>query len=174
MVSTPIFECISMILIGLIFITIASILKKKSKKRRSSYLSLIVRVFLAVFMVLFLPTTALAYSAKIGWNPNDDPDLEGYILYGSEDSPCPPYYHIDTYPEKNLANPLYPKVKITDLDKDITYYFVLTAYNKFDYESDYSNVLSVLNGQGENAICISEKGGSGGGGGGGSGGGGGG
>jgi hypothetical protein len=169
MVSTPVFESISMILIGLIFISITSIFKKKSKKRNSSYLSLIFRVLLAASMVFFLATIALTYSVKIGWNPNDEPDLKGYILYGSEDSPCPPYYYIDTYPEKALANPLYPIVKITDLDKNITYYFVLTAYNKFDYESDYSNVVAVFNGEGENAICSSEKGSSGGGGGGGGG-----
>ena len=166
MVSTPIFESISMLFIGLILVATAFIFKKKSIKRNSSYLSLIYRVLLATSMVLFLVTIALTYSVRIAWNPNDEPNLDGYILYGSQDSPCPPYYYIDTYPEEVLANPLYPRVRITNLDTDITYYFVLTAYNRSDYESDYSNVVSVLNGQGDNAICISEKGSSGGGGGG--------
>jgi hypothetical protein len=166
MVSTPIFESISMILIGLILITIPPILKKKSEKRNSSYLFLIFLFVLVASMVFFLATIASAYSVKIGWNPNDEPDLEGYILYGSQDSPCPPYYEIDSYQEKILPNPLTPVVKVTKLEKNVTYYFVLTAYNKFDYESDYSNVVSVLNGEGGNAICSSEKGGSGGGGGG--------
>ena len=112
-------------------------------------------------IVFFLATIALTYSVRIAWEPNDEPDLEGYILYGSEDSPCPPYYYIDTYPEKVLRNPLYPRIRITGLDTNITYYFVLTAYDRFDYESDYSNVVSVLNGQGDNAICISDKGSSG-------------
>lgn len=158
MVSFPKLESIPTMLIGLIMIIIASILKKKSKKRRSSYSSLIFRVLLAVSMVFFGASIALTYSVRIAWDSNEDPDLEGYILYGSEESPCPPYYHIDTYPEKKMANPLYPMVKITDLENNLTYYFALTAYNKFDYESDYSNVVSVLNGQGESAICISEKG----------------
>jgi len=108
--------------------------------------------------------TASGYSVKLGWDPNDEADLEGYILYGSQDSPCPPYYEIDFYPEKVLVNPLTPMVEVTELEKNVTYYFALTAYDTSGNEGDYSNVISVLDGKGGNAICSSEKGNSGGGG----------
>ena len=106
-------------------------------------------------VVLFLPNTASSYSVKIGWDSNSEPDLEGYKLYNRERSPCPPYNHVDTYSEMDLINPLYPVVKIIDLDKNITYYFVITAYDTSGNESDFSNVVSILNGVGGEAICSS-------------------
>jgi len=132
-------------------------------------------VFWGASAGLFSAIIASAYSIKLGWNTNSEADLEGYMLYGRQGSPCPPYDQIDTYREKNLADPLNPMVRITDLDKDLTYYFIVTAYDTFGNESDFSDVVSVFNGEGGNATCSSGKGSSrGGDGGGGSGGGGGG
>jgi hypothetical protein len=168
-VSTPVLDSTLIILFGLMFITIASILKNIDKKRirESLHLYLKVLVFGGATAGVLSATTASGYSVKIGWDPNEEPDIKGYILYGSQDSPCPPYYHIDNYPEKVLVNPLTPMVKVTELEKNVTYYFALTAYNSFESESDYSNVVYVLDGKSGNAICSSEKSNSGGGGGGG-------
>jgi hypothetical protein len=40
-------------------------------------------------------------------------------------------------------------VVISGLDRDVNYYFVLTAYNMVGNESNYSNIVSVLNGTGK-------------------------
>jgi uncharacterized membrane protein len=66
-----------------------------------------------------------------------------------------------------LADPLNPRCKVTDLKKDVIYYFVVTAYDTAGNESDFSNIISS---KGEIASCpssISSEGGGGGGGGGG-------
>ena len=126
--------------------------------------------FLGASAVFFSPIIASAYSAKIGWDSNSEPELEGYILYSRQGSPCPPYDYVDTYPEMEFADPLHPVARIIDLDKNVTYYFVVTAYDAFGNASDFSNVVSIFNGEAGEAICSSSKGSSGSGDGGGGGG----
>ncbi len=125
--------------------------------RASSLLSQIFLFFFEASLVLFSATIATAYSVTLSCDPNEEPYLEGYKLYYSEESPCPPYFSVGKYPERILADPLHPMFEIIDLDKDLTYYFVLTAYDKFGNESDYSNIVSVLNGKGETIICSSMR-----------------
>ena len=141
------------------------------KLKKSSSLYLICLGYL-LSATLFIPTDVSAYERTFAWDANDEPDLEGYILYSRVGDPCPPYNYIDTYPEDDLANPLLPMAEVTDLEYNITYYFVVTAYDTYGYESGYSNIISVYNGQGENVNCSSSRailddGGGGGGGGGG-------
>jgi hypothetical protein len=99
--------------------------------------------------LLFTAAAANAYSIKIGWDPNVEPDLEGYNLYYSEGSLGPPFFWFWTYQVKDLADPQNPMVVISGLDRDVNYYFVLTAYNMVGNESYYSNIVSVLNGTGK-------------------------
>jgi len=119
----------------------------------SSYLFLI----LGASAIFFAPLIASAYSIKIGWNPNDEPDIEGYILYSRQGSPGPPYEYVDTYPEIDFADPLHPVIKIVDLNRNSSYYFVVTAYDTHGNESDFSNEVSVFKGKGGEAICSSSK-----------------
>jgi len=137
--------------------------------KESSHFYLICLVYL-LLTALFSPAEISAYEKTLAWDANDEPDLEGYKLYSSVGNPCPPYTYIDTYPEDELANPLLPMVKVTNLEDDTKYYFVVTAYNKDGYESDYSNIIYLNNVQWGNANCssiqaISNSGGGGGGGG---------
>jgi hypothetical protein len=118
--------------------------------------------FLVVFVLLFVSVTA-AYQLTLAWDANTESDLEGYILYGRDWSPCPPYDYIATYPVTELADPLNPRCKVTDLEKDVIYYFVITAYDTEGYESDFSNIISS---KGESVYCKSSRSSSGGGGGG--------
>ena len=126
-------------------------------------------VFLVAAALLLVPVAAAdqtTYQITLAWDANTEPHLEGYILYGSKASPCPPYDYIDTYPVTKLADPLNPRCKVTDLEKDVIYYFVVSAYDKAGNESDFSNIISS---KGEIASCPtikSSKGGGGGGGGG--------
>jgi len=125
--------------------------------------------YLAAMYSLF-PAAASADQIILAWDANTEPDLAGYVVYGKQGSPCPPYDYIDTYPEEDLDDPLFPTIVITGLDNNIVYYFVVTAYNTAEMESDFSNIVSST---GEDAVCFRENssgGGSGGGGGGGGGG----
>ena len=77
---------------------------------------------------MFASVTAV-YQITLAWDANTESDLEGYILYRREWSPCPPYDHIDSYPVTESADPLNPMCKVTHLKKDVIYYFVVTAYD---------------------------------------------
>ena len=114
--------------------------------------------FLVASVLLFASVTA-AYQLTIAWDANTEPDLEGYILYTNQWSPCPPYDYIATYPVTALADPLNPKCTVTQLDKNVTYYFVVTAYDTEGYESDFSNIISS---KGNSVNCTSSRSSSGG------------
>jgi ferritin-like protein len=45
--------------------------------------------------------------------------------------------------------------KVTNLEYNTEYYFTLTAYVTDGYESGYSNIISLYNGQWEDANCNS-------------------
>ena len=104
---------------------------------------------------LFIPNDISAYEVTFAWDANDEPDLEGYIVYSRVGNPCPPYNYIDTYPEDEFANPRMPMVKVTNLAYNTKYYFVVTAYDTGGNESDYSKIIYLYNEQDEYASCSS-------------------
>ena len=63
---------------------------------------------------LSIATDVSAYEKTFAWDANDEPDLEGYVMYSRVGDPCPPYNYVDTYPEDELANPLMPMVKAVE------------------------------------------------------------
>ena len=109
--------------------------------------------FLVASVLLFASVTA-AYQLTLAWDANTEPDLEGYIFYGREWSPCPPYDYIATYPVTELADPLNPRCKVTDLERDVIYFFVVTAYDTEGNESDFSNIVSS---KGQSVYCSSSR-----------------
>jgi hypothetical protein len=128
-----------------------------------------------LFALCAMPlSVANAATVTLGWSPNDEPDLEGYVVYRNREEPGPPYKDSDEVQEDELENPLHPRLKLTGLKKDTKYYVALTAYNTEGIESSFSNevCIEVI----ENAIqacseavspstnTSSDKGGSGGGG----------
>jgi hypothetical protein len=88
-------------------------------------------------------SVANAKIVTIGWDSNDEPDLEGYVVYRNTNSPGPPYKYSDTVPEDELADPLHPKAKLTGLQEGKEYYIALTAYNTDGVESSFSNDICV-------------------------------
>ncbi len=124
---------------------------------------------LAALFVSFETSASAANQIILSWDPNTEPDLEGYVLYGKQGSPDLPFDYVDTYPEVDLADPLNPRAVITDLDSEVTYYFAVTAYDTQGNESDYSNIVSVFKNNVSDAAGSSNGDGGGGGSGGGGG-----
>jgi len=108
---------------------------------------------------------ALANDYTFAWDANIEPDVEGYMIYFSVDSPGPPYDGVHPfYP--HLDSPIdvgnVTEFTVHDLEEGVNYYFVCTAYDLDGFESDFSNEVSV-----EPSINRSSNSGDGGGGGGG-------
>ena len=114
------------------------------QKKNEKFALLMVFLMLTTLFISFETSSMAANQIILSWNPNPEPDLEGYVLYGKQGSPDPPFAYIDTYPEVDLAVPLTPRTVITDLESDVTYYFAVIAYDNEGNESDYSNVVSVF------------------------------
>ena len=114
------------------------------QKKKSKYSLLMVFLMLTTLFISFETASIAANQIILSWYPNTEPDLEGYVLYGKQGSPDPPFDYVDSYPEVDLADPLNPRAVITDLESDVTYYFSVTAYDTEGNESDYSNIVSVL------------------------------
>ena len=82
----------------------------------------ICRTALAAVLFLFFLSPSFAKNITIGWDANEEPDLEGYAVYRNSGSPGPPYNYSVDIPEEDLANPLYPMVTITGLQEEKKYY----------------------------------------------------
>jgi len=116
------------------------------QKKKSKYSLLMVFLMLTTLFISFETSSIAANQIILSWYPNTEPDLEGYVLYGKQGSPDPPFDYVDSYLEVDLADPLNPRAVITDLESDVTYYFAVTAYDTEGNESNYSNIVSVLKG----------------------------
>ena len=124
-------------------------------------------LFLVTAMLLFLLVPpADAYDVVIGWDPNTETDLAGYVLYVDDGTSSLPYVYVDTYPLEDI-DPNSPASQITGLADDQPYYFVVTAYNTEGIESDYSEEICVQNGQACESRSLNAGGSAGGSGGGG-------
>jgi hypothetical protein len=111
-------------------------------RHSSHYLLLVLSAI--IFALCAMPlSVANAKTVTLGWDSNDEPDLEGYVIYRNTSSPGPPYKYSDTLPEDDLADPLNPQAKLTGLQEGKEYYIALTAYNTEGVESSYSNDICV-------------------------------
>ena len=97
------------------------------------------RFAVALVFTVFFFSPSYAVNVTLGWDPNDEPDLEGYKVYHNIGEPGPPYKHRTTVPETRLPDPLNPIVKLTGLQEDTKYFVAVTAYDTDGNESDYSN-----------------------------------
>ena len=120
------------------------------QKSTTSYLKSIFYLLLLSCALSLAPcaSDAIAASVTLGWDPNSEPDLEGYVVYRNVGSPGPPYDYSDTLPEDDFVDPLHPEATLTGLEEGNEYYIALTAYNTEGTESDFSNdvCVEVING----------------------------
>jgi chitinase len=97
-----------------------------------------------LFTLCAMPlSVANAKTVTLGWDSNDEPDLDGYVIYRNTNTPGPPYSYSDAVPEDELADPLHPQAKLTGLQEGEEYYIALTAYNTEGVESSFSNDICV-------------------------------
>jgi hypothetical protein len=116
---------------------------------RKSFLESYSFILNAMTILVFslFSSTSFAKNVSLGWDPNPEPDVEGYVVYRNVGSPGPPYKYADTLPEADLVNPLNPMVTITGLKENIEYYVAVTAYDTEGNESNYSDdvCLQIIN-----------------------------
>jgi hypothetical protein len=99
----------------------------------------ICRTVVAALFFLFFFSPTYAKNLTLAWDPNEEPDLSGYIVYRNIGSPGPPYRYSSHLPEDDLADPLNPMVTLTGLQEETKYYIALTAYNSDGNESRFSD-----------------------------------
>jgi hypothetical protein len=97
----------------------------------------------AIVLFPFFAFTGYAKTLTLGWNPNSEPDVEGYVIYRNPNSSGPPYKYDDTLPENDLTDPLHPMVTLTGLNEKTKYYIAVTAYDTDGNESYFSNEVCV-------------------------------
>ena len=98
---------------------------------------------LVLAFTVFVYCPSYAVNVTLGWDPNDEPDLEGYAVYYNVESPGPPYKYAKDFPEEKLSNPLNPMVTLTGLKENTDYYVAVTAYDTDGNESYYSDDVCV-------------------------------
>jgi hypothetical protein len=104
---------------------------------------------LSLFFALLIHTaTAWAVSVTLTWDPpttNTDSTpltaLAGYKIYYG----LAPGKYITSLNVGNVT-----QFQVNNLDDAVTHYFAVTAYNTSGYESDYSNVRSIIKLSGQN------------------------
>lgn len=102
------------------------------QKGRISYL-LVSLLILIPMQCIFLPDNSFADSIALAWNPNSEPDLDGYRIYYGESSGN--YAHMT-----DVGNT--SSYRLSGLEPDTRYYVALTAYDIFDNESDFSDEVN--------------------------------
>lgn len=122
-------------------ITINSSIKAaRLKKPIKSGLSI---CLLLVLLSMVIGSNVCAQELTLAWDPNTEPDLDGYTVYYSKGSPGPPYDYAGDLPLSELADPENPKVTLTELEEQVSYYIALTAYDINGNESSFSSSLCV-------------------------------
>ena len=92
-----------------------------------------------------MATSAFAYDITLVWDPNTEIDLAGYNLYVRVDNSLS-YSFFDEL-TLDEVDPDNPQFMATDMENNVTYDFVVTAVNNAGEESDFSNEVSVMNGE---------------------------
>lgn len=93
-----------------------------------------------LFFLMFALFASPAFSldATLAWDPNTEPDLEGYGVYFSKDTPGPPYNLFGYVTTAELDDSANPTFTVTGLVKGARYFLSLTAYDTSGAESSFS------------------------------------
>ena len=100
---------------------------------------------IALLLIVFSCSPALAKDYTFAWDANEEPNVEGYKIYYSVGWPGPPYDGLHPfYPHSDSPIDVGNVTEYTlhDLEEGVAYYFVVTAYDSEGNESGYSNQAS--------------------------------
>ena len=100
---------------------------------------------LTVLIFSLMVAYAHAYDITLAWDPNTEIDLSGYNLYVRVNNSL--LYSLFDELTLGEVDPDNPQFMATDMENDVTYDFVVTAVNNAGEESDFSNEVSVMNGE---------------------------
>lgn len=97
------------------------------------------KIFLTCFfwLCLLYPAVSTAGQITLAWDPNQEPDLAGYLVYWGTTSS---QYDNSAIVENDTA------YTVTGLDDERIYYFAVTAYDSNGNESTYSVELAIKDG----------------------------
>ena len=105
---------------------------------------------LTLFLIFASSPCDAVVDLTFQWSPNPDSDeVAGYKIYYKAGLSGPPYNGRGaiegdspiTIPLREIYHPLYPEYTIRNLDDDQPLRFVITAYDVYGFESEYSNEL---------------------------------
>jgi len=100
------------------------------------------RLVLFGFLITLLwSTSVLSADVTLAWDPNSEPDLEGYGVYFRKGTPGPPYDLAGNLSLADLTNDAAPFFIVSGLEKGFKYYFAVTAYDTAGNESTYSSAV---------------------------------
>jgi len=83
----------------------------------------------------------LSADVTLAWDPNSEPDLEGYGVYFRKGAPGPPYDLAGYLTLADLSNDYAPLFVVSGLEKGFRYYFAVTAYDTAGNESTFSSAV---------------------------------
>lgn len=92
-------------------------------------------------ITLLWSTSALSADVRLAWDPNSEPDLEGYGVYFRKGTPGPPYDLAGNMALAELTNFNAPLFVVSGLEKGFKYYFAVTAYDTAGNESSFSTAV---------------------------------
>jgi len=115
-------------------------------------LSLCTALLVSAVLSFCFIASGYAMDVTLQWDANTEPDLAGYKVYYKTGSSGEPYDGTGadqgsspiTVPIGDLADSDNPEYTLTGLTDDVTYFFVVTAYDDQERESAYSNEVSTL------------------------------
>lgn len=100
------------------------------------------RLVLFGFLITLLwSTSVLSADVTLAWDPNSEPDLEGYGVYFRKGTPGPPYELAGNLALADITNDDAPFFIVSGLEKGFRYYFAVTAYDTAGNESTYSSAV---------------------------------
>jgi len=111
---------------------------------------------LTVLIFSLVAAYAHAYDITLAWDPNTEPELAGYILYTRENEPESNFHQVDYYSLDEI-DPNNPQGSVNELESSKTYFFAVTAINNDGLESNFSNQVSVMNGEIVDDVVINDN-----------------
>jgi hypothetical protein len=117
-------------------------LSTSQRIQQNKSLSFLQRVWgsgLLFLALLFFPVLAFSADVTLAWDPNTEPDLEGYGVYFKKDAPGPPYDLFGNVALPELSDPDNPTFTLSGLQMGSKYYITVTAYDTAGNESAYAD-----------------------------------